>query len=224
MGRNGRAPPRPPHPAWPTPPPPPPSAHAPLFPATRPTILSVGTLEGRKNHIALLDACEQLWSDAQHPLDFELHLIGAVQRQTGRSALERIAALQSAGRPIRYDGPVDDATLEQAYARCAFTVYPSLMEGFGLPVLESVHRHRPCICRTQGALAEVAAGGGTLGIQNPDSTALALAIRRLLTDAAMLARLADEARQRPVRTWTDYTRDLLAWLPAIQRRATIPVD
>ena len=87
-----------------------------------PTLLSVGSLEGRKNHLALLDACELLWSSGAR---FELRLIGLAHPQTGRAALNRVQALQAAGRPLRYDGPATDAVLESAYATCAFTVYPS---------------------------------------------------------------------------------------------------
>ena len=134
-------------------PPPPSSArHAPS-PLQLPVILSVGSLEGRKNHVALLDACERLWSAGT---TFELRLIGLAHPQTGRAALEKIRALQAMGRPLCYDGPVDDATLEAAYAGCAFTVYPSLIEGFGLPVLESLARGKPCVCSGQGALGESA--------------------------------------------------------------------
>ena len=102
-----------------------------------PVVLSVGTIEGRKNHLALLEACERLWARGT---SFELRLIGMAQAQTGRAALSRIAELQRAGRPLRYDGPVGESELERAYHECLFTVYPSLAEGFGLPVIESVGR------------------------------------------------------------------------------------
>ncbi len=126
-----------------------------------PTVLSVGSIEGRKNHLALLDACEALWSSG---LRFELHLIGLSHPQTGRAALARLHALQSAGRPIRYNGPASDADLAAAYAACTFTVYPSLIEGFGLPVLESLARGKPCVCSARGALGEAAEGGGVLPV------------------------------------------------------------
>ena len=120
-------------------------------------LLCVGSIEGRKNHAALLDACESLWArDAQ----FELRLIGLANTETGAGALAKIDQLRLAGRPIRYDGPANDRTLEAAYRECAFTVYPSLSEGFGLPVAESLARGRACLCRTEGALGEIARGGG----------------------------------------------------------------
>lgn len=180
--------------------------------AVPPRILSVGSLEGRKNHVALLDAGERLWADGRR---FSLRLIGLAHPQTGRAALDRIAALQSAGRDLRYDGAVDEATLEAAYADCDFTVYPSLMEGFGLPVLESVARGKPCICSDRGALAEAARPGGCQLVDTTDVGELARAIDAWLADPAARTRAAEAARQRTFRTWKDYTDELLGWMQSL---------
>ena len=180
-----------------------------------PIILCVGSLEGRKNHLALLEACETLWSAGTR---FELHLIGLAHPQTGRTALARIHALQAAGRPLRYFGPVNDATLAAAYANCALTVYPSLIEGFGLPVLESLVRGKPCICSAHGALGEAARDGGCIALDRVDAPSIAHAISRLLSTPSALAALADAARARRFRTWSDYARDLATWLTTLDRR------
>ena len=180
-----------------------------------PVVLCVGSLEGRKNHLALLEACETLWSAGTR---FELHLIGLAHPQTGRTALARIHALQAAGRPLRYVGPVNDATLAAAYANCALTVYPSLIEGFGLPVLESLVRGKPCICSAHGALGEAARDGGCIALEHVDAPALAAAVSRLLTTPTELAALAGAAQARTFRTWRDYARDVATWLPTLSRR------
>jgi glycosyltransferase involved in cell wall biosynthesis len=180
------------------------------------TILSVGSVEGRKNHLALLDACEQLWARG---LRFELHLIGLAHPQTGRAALDRIAALKAAGRPLRYRGPVDDATVVAAYDACQFTVYPSLIEGFGLPVLESLAHGKPCVCSGRGALGEAARGGGCVALDLVDAGSLATAIKRLLETPSDLAALADAARARTFKSWSDYAAELAAWLRTLSRRS-----
>jgi glycosyltransferase involved in cell wall biosynthesis len=180
-----------------------------------PVVLSVGSIEGRKNHLALLDACEQLWT---HGARFTLHLIGLAHPQTGAAALERIQRLQATRRPLRYEGPVDDAALGRAYAACSFTVYPSLMEGFGLPVLESLIHGKPCICSAHGALGESARGGGCIALPGMNATALASAIERLLRDPGESARLAAAARARRFRTWSHYANELIGWMSALQRR------
>lgn len=183
-------------------------------PADTPIVLSVGSVEGRKNHLALLAACEQLWVSG---LRFSLHLVGLPQPQTGAAALARIRELQAAGRPLRYDGPVGESALEAAYAACTFTVYPSLIEGFGLPVLESVARGRPCVCSARGALGEAARGGGCVGLDRVDAPSLAAAMTKLLESPEKRAALAAEARARRLRSWSDYAADLSGWAHELAR-------
>jgi glycosyltransferase involved in cell wall biosynthesis len=177
-------------------------------------VLSVGSLEGRKNHGALLEACERLWAGGGR---FELRLIGPARPETGRAAWERLRALQAAGRPLRYDGVVDDAALDAAYATCSFTVYPSLMEGFGLPVSESLVRGKPCVCSGRGALGESARGGGCLALEAVDATSLAGAIGHLLADQPALERLSAEARARKFKSVADYAREVEDWMHTLSR-------
>ena len=179
-----------------------------------PIVLSVGSIEGRKNHVALLEACERLWSKGTR---FELRLVGLSHPQTGRAALDRLAALQAAGRPLRYDGPVSDAELEAAYRECTFTVYPSLIEGFGLPVLESLARARPCICSAGGALGESANGGGCITLPVVDADGLAAAMQSLLNSPAEREALAAAARARRFKTWVDYATELTTWMSGLPR-------
>jgi len=181
-------------------------------------VLSVGSIEGRKNHLALLDAAEKLWADGKK---FELRLIGLAHPQTGRAALERVRELQAVGRPLRYDGPVDDATLDRAYADCAFTVYPSLVEGFGLPVLESLARGKPCVCSRRGALGESARGGGCVTLEVMDVAGIAAAIDSLLTSPAEFDRHAAAARARTLKTWAAYAEELTTWMRNLPRRDSL---
>jgi glycosyltransferase involved in cell wall biosynthesis len=181
-----------------------------------PVVLCVGSIEGRKNHLALLAACEQLWTRG---VAFELRLIGIAQPATGALALDQIRTLQAAGRPVRYDGPVGEDALGEAYNACAFTVYPSLKEGFGLPVLESVGRGKPCICSADGAVGESARGGGCLALERVDADSLAAAIAGLLGDRTRLTQLTIEARARKLRRWSEYVSDLTRWMKTLPRRA-----
>jgi glycosyltransferase involved in cell wall biosynthesis len=187
----------------------------PAVPAVLPTVLCVCTLEGRKNHLVLLDACEQLWL---RDVRFELRLIGMAQAETGRTALARVRALQQAGWPLRYDGPVDDDTVTTAYRECQFTVYPSLLEGFGLPVLESLALGKPCICSARGPVGESARGGGCVALDEVNPATLAAVIERLLSTPAELATLAAAASARRLKGWAAYTDELLAWQRTVHRR------
>lgn len=180
-----------------------------------PTVLCVGSIEGRKNHLSLLEACEQLWTRGLH---FELELVGLANRETGSAALARLRSLRDAGRPLRYHGALDDGALAAAYAACAFTVYPSIVEGFGLPVIESLAHGKPCICSGRGALGESARGGGCVALDSVDAASLAEAIASLLGSRENLAQLSVAARGRTFRQWPDYAADLSAWIRQLPRR------
>ena len=88
-------------------------------------------------------------------------------------------------------------------------MFPSLNEGFGLPVAEALACGTPTITSGYGAMAEIAEGGGAVLVDPRDDRSIADALRRVLTDDAEHARLAAEALARPSRTWDDYARD--AW-------------
>jgi glycosyltransferase involved in cell wall biosynthesis len=109
---------------------------------------------------------------------------------------------------VKWRRHVSDQALHQAYDHCSFTVYPSLREGFGLPILESLWHGRPCVCGADGAIGEAAHGGGCLAITGTDAESLAGGMRELLTDETIYRRLFAEARDRTFRGWDDYLDDL----------------
>ncbi len=183
--------------------------------AAVPRVLCVGTIEGRKNHLALLEACEVLWQEGRQ---FELQLLGLARPDTAGPALQKIAALQHAGRPLLYAGVATDAEIETAFRQCTFSVYPSLVEGFGLPVLESLGFGRPCVCSARGALGESAEGGGCVALDSVDASGLTAAIRRLLLHPGDVTALAAAARARRLTTWSDYARNLTAWMQTLPPR------
>jgi len=181
---------------------------APNFSAKR--ILYVARLEPHKNHLRLLDACEQLWNEG---LSFELHLIGCLAYPgAARQILGRVKSLQAARRAIQWQAHVSEADLHSAYQKCSFTTFPSLLEGFGLPIIESLWYGRPVICGKNGALGEVADGGGCEPIETESVESIAEGLRLLLTDEVRYQHLCDEIAQRPFRTWKDYWNDVTAWL------------
>jgi glycosyltransferase involved in cell wall biosynthesis len=95
-----------------------------------------------------------------------------------------------------------------------------LMEGFGLPVLESMGYGKPCICSSRGALGESARGGGCVGLDKVDDPSLAAAMDSLLKSPDRLQALAQEAASRPRRYWDAYASDLLEWMKTLPRRAS----
>jgi glycosyltransferase involved in cell wall biosynthesis len=169
----------------------------------RPVVLSVGSLEPRKNHLALLFAAESLWRDG---LDFELRLIAG--SGWGEEVPRKVSELRDAGRPISVRRAAGDDELVAAYRAARFTVLASLHEGFGLPVAESLAYGVPVITTDYGSAREIAASGGALLVHPGDDEALLDSMRRLLTDDSLLETLRGQIQQRPVRTWDDYAADL----------------
>jgi len=179
----------------------------------RKKILVVGTFEGRKNHLALLDAFEQLWESGKV---FEVEFCGAVNQETGTAAVNRLECLRSKGRALRWNGALSDLELTKAYESCSFTVYPSLYEGFGLPVLESLSFGRPCVCTTYGALKEASADGGCVHLKDGNAGSITEGVDRLLRDSQLYGKLCDEIDKRTFRNWTDYSKDVLAFVDGLK--------
>jgi len=175
-------------------------------------VLSVGSHEPRKNHIAMLYAAELLWREG---LQFTLTFIGG--SGWGEEFPRLAADLNAAGRSIDVRKGVSDAELDAAISNALFTVFPSLHEGYGLPVAESMARGTPVITSNFGSMAEIAADGGALMIDPRDDVALTNAMRLLLTSPAQLARLRQEISERPVRGWPEYADELWATLVEPER-------
>jgi len=178
--------------------------HPPTF--HRKEVLYVARLEHRKNHLRLLEACEMLWRQG---VEMKLRLIGCKSYPAWTaSVLSRIQSLQDEGREVLWRPHVSDEELHEAYRNCSFTVFPSLSEGFGLPILESLWHGRPVICGNSGAIAEVAEGGGCETADMSDVGRLAGAIRSMLSDEGFYCRKIQETEGRAFRTWSDYWSDL----------------
>ena len=166
----------------------------------RPRVLCLGILEPRKNQALLLDVCEALWADG---LAFELHLVGRLNPHFGRPLVSRIRALQRRFPGLLHHYPkADDNSLARLYTTARVTAFPTIAEGCGLPVIESLWMGVPCICSDLPVLLENAAGGGCRPTRLNDRPAWMRAIREILTDDRLYARLVTEATSRQLPTWS----------------------
>lgn len=174
-------------------------------------LIYVARLKLRKNHLVLLEACEKLW---RRGVDFSLDLIGVEDALPDTlKIMKRVRKLAREGWRVRWRKHISEADLDLAYRDCAFTVFPSKMEGFGLPVIESLWHRRPVICGRNGAIGEVAAeGGGCLQIDQNNPDELAGAMERLLEQDGVYRQLYDGAGERKFRTWAEYGEELEAVL------------
>jgi FkbM family methyltransferase len=165
-----------------------------------PLIISVGSVEPRKNQVALVRAFQAY--KAKHPdSPWRLVLAGNLHPLV---ANEINAAVQS-DPAISYRGHVTDEELNALYGSCAFSVFPSVEEGFGLPILESLWFGKPCLCADFGAMAEVAKDGGCLTVNVRDPHALHAGLMRLIEDENLRRDLSSAATARRITSWVDYT-------------------
>jgi glycosyltransferase involved in cell wall biosynthesis len=152
-------------------------------------VLAVGTLEPRKNLPRLVAAYRRLPASLQesHPLV----VVGALGWETG----ETLDALRSLGERAVQLGYVSDAALAELYRRCAVFCYPSLGEGFGLPVLEAMSAGAAVITSNLSSLPEV--GGPAVEYVDPwDVSDIASGLERLLGSPQRRQQLGALARER----------------------------
>jgi glycosyltransferase involved in cell wall biosynthesis len=161
-----------------------------------PYLFTVGTVQPRKNYARLIAALARLRAGGR---DLALVIAG------GRGWLEDpiYAAVEAHGLSdsVHFIGFADDADLPALYTGAAATVFPSLYEGFGLPVLEAMACGSPVVTSNCSSLPEVA-GDAALLVDPLDEAAIADATARVLDDAALRERLIARGRERAAAfTW-----------------------
>ena len=173
-----------------------------------PVVLSVGSHEPRKNHLALLHAAEVLWRQG---LAFSLVFVGGNSWNSAEFEAQ-VKSLQAANRPVQTVRALPDELLWAAYRLAYCTVFASLHEGFGLPVAESLASGTPVITSNFGSMADIASQGGALLVNPRDDDSLTDALRQLLTDRPLRDRLAAQAATIPTRSWDQYAAEVWAYL------------
>lgn len=168
-----------------------------------PDVVVVGSHDPRKNHLAILHAAEVLWQRGRR---FRLSFVGSPG--SNEEFLTRVQRLQHRGRDVHLRTGLSDARLREAVSSARFTVFPSLHEGYGLPVAESLALGTPVITTSYGSTAEIAEGGGAITVDPRDDAALTEAMERLLTSDKDIDGLRAEIRGRRERSWQDYADEL----------------
>jgi len=167
---------------------------------TLPQLLCLGIVEPRKNQSFLLDVCEELWSEGAK---FELHVVGRVNPHFGAPIVARMKALSRRCAGLRFHEAASDDVVANLYRTVRATAFPTIAEGCGLPLLESLWMGVPCVCSDLPVLRENADAGGCAPVALNDRAAWKAALRRILFEDTWQAQLAAEAATRPLPTWSD---------------------
>ena len=159
-----------------------------------PFVLWVGTLEPRKNLPTLAQAMQRV-------PDVPLVVVGPTGWRSDPGAVTGLL-----GNRAHFVGPVSEADKQAWYAAADVFCYPSLCEGFGLPVAEAMARGTPVVTAAGTATEEVAAGAALI-VDPTDPVALADAILSVLADQGLSARLTEAGRRRAAElTWPSSAR------------------
>lgn len=170
-----------------------------------PYILSVGTVQPRKNYARLMEALAMLGPSAAH-----VHLVIA----GGRGWLDSpiygaVKTLGLEGR-VHFTGFVADDDLPALYSDALCLAYPSLYEGFGFPVLEAFACETPVVTSKLSSMPEVA-GDAALLVDPYDVAALSVALGQLLSEPDLRAELVARGKRQVAQfTWQRTARDLRA--------------
>ncbi len=177
-------------------------ARAPLHtpPARENLVLMVGAVQKRKNVARLVKAFERM------PPGWKLAIAGSAE---GYGAAEELRAVEESPRrrDIEVLGYVPAPALEDLYGRARIFAFPSLDEGFGMPVLDAMARGVPVVTSRRSAIPEVA-GDATLLVDPEEIEELGAALNRLAGDEALRQDLARRGRERAA----DFT-----WEGAVER-------
>ena len=166
----------------------------------KPYVLAVGSIEPRKNIDMALDAWASLAAEVRGEFDF------VVAGPEGWRAAHTVARLRAAPAGVRYLGYVPEADLPGLTAGAVLLFYPSLYEGFGLPVAQAMACGVPVLTSPLSALPETA-GEGALYADPRSAAGLRAALERLLLSSALRRRLGAAGRQRAARyRWEEAAR------------------
>jgi glycosyltransferase involved in cell wall biosynthesis len=157
-------------------------------------VLAVGTVEPRKNYPRLLDAYATLRRRLADPP--QLVIAGRVGWN-----VDGLPERMRSEPGVVHLTEVGDATLAALYRDAGAFAFPSLYEGFGLPLLEAMSAGVPSLVGNAGALPELA-GDAAVAVDPEDPSQLASALERLLTDEDLRTRLSAQGRERAAAfTW-----------------------
>jgi len=185
-----------------------------LFGPARPVFLAVGTLEPRKNHAYLLQAFQKLWDAGNNSI---LLIVGRVGWMCDE-VLETIRRHPKLGQLLFFMDDVSDAELDYCYAHARALLFSSIVEGFGLPIIEALRKGLPVFASDIPVFHEVG-GEYVVYFDLSDPASLTNILTAYEASGKYLARSSADF------TWPDWsqsTATLIAQLAAMHSPQPIP--
>jgi glycosyltransferase involved in cell wall biosynthesis len=179
-------------------------------------LICVANLVPRKGHELLVEALARI-----RDLDWNLHCVGSLERDPATvRAVRRLARTLGVSRRITFAGECPPHSVTEAYRAADAFVLPSFHEGYGMVFAEAMAHGLPVIATTAGAIPETVPSQAGLLLPPGDPVALARAIRRVIAQPALAARLATGSRATGVRL-PDWRQATETWEREFERLAAL---
>jgi len=180
-------------------------------------VLCVGTLEIRKNGALLLRAWLRLLADLGDQIPM---LVFAGRRGWLLDEFDALLAVHpQLQRFVKVVSQPSDQELSRLYSGCLFTVFPSLYEGWGLPIGEAAWFGKFCIASNASSMPEVC--GDLIDYVDPnDLEDLYHKIRRAIREPDYVRQREARIKQAPLRSWSDVSRNICAQLQSTEASQT----
>lgn len=173
-------------------------------------ILKVATIEPRKNHKLLIEAFLMAKDELEKQgYSLQLDLVGEPWQIEEFHNLIDYAHKTGC---IKFHYKVTDDELIEFYKNADFTVYSSIYEGYGLPIVESLSLNTPCIVSNTSSMTEIAEKGGCLLFESNNVEQLKDQIIYLATNPDIRQELVAEIKNIPKYTWSDYAKNILLYI------------
>ena len=170
-------------------------------------ILMVASYVPSKNHLGFLEALKLL--KAKGISIPKIYLVGGGS-WIGREIDSKVRELNQIGIQVKKYEAIRNCCLGKLYANCSFSILPSFVEGFGLPIVESLSFGKPVVTSTSMSMGELLVLPGTIGFSHTQVPSLITILERVLSDNDLLETLTSEAVENlnNLGTWQDYAAKL----------------
>jgi glycosyltransferase involved in cell wall biosynthesis len=171
----------------------------------QPYILGFAARDPRKNTKTLIEAFIRF--KEKFSMECQLLLVGMNEAQGTKLFCKKLNKQQTAN--IKFPGFVDEEMLKAFYLNAKMLVFPSLYEGFGLPVLEAMNAGIPVIATKRGSLEEIG-GDAALYVEPDDSEEISNAIHKMFMDGETTALLINKGKERAKQfSWEKSAKEVL---------------
>ncbi len=168
------------------------------------TILCIGSIDPRKNQIRVAQAAVLLAQKHK----FNLVLAGNFGFEH-KDIIPRLQNLKDRGAPVKIVSGPSDREMETLIGQCHFSVFCSLAEGFGLPILESLAYKKPVVVSNFGSMKEIAdIVGGCIYADPRSPQSIADAMEKLLVDTKTYDKLVSEINFSQWPSWEQYANKI----------------